>query len=145
MDTHEVRNGEREVITSFATQAEAMEAVQLLADRKVDAECVTITRDALSVARPPTPARRVPLALVGALFGAALGAIFGIALGTSWPMFAGLLLGAVGGATMRPPSVPSDAGRAPTRIEIERHDVVTHRDHAAEARRVLDQGGFRVR
>ncbi len=139
------RNGEREVITSFATQAEALEAIQLLADRKVDAECVTVTRDATSVAERADASRRIPLAMVGALFGAALGAIFGIALGTSWPMFVGLGLGAIVGAVIRPPATSGDAERAPTRIAIERHDIVTHRDHAAKARQVLDDGGFRVK
>lgn len=146
METHGLGSGEREVVTSFATQGEALEAIQMLADQKVDAECVTITRDAPSAPAEPEPTHRLTLALVGGLFGAALGAVLGVVLGTSWPMFAGLALGAIVGAWSRMASGTATAAaeRAPSRIEVERHDVVTHRERAPEARRVLGDSGFRI-
>ena len=138
-------NAEREVVTSFATQAEALEVVQLLADRKVDAECVTITRDAESVAETAARRDRLPFALTGAVLGGLLGAAVGLALGVVWPTFAGLALGALVGAAIGGSSTRTDTARTPSRIEIERHDVVTLRDQAPRARAVLEEHGYRVK
>jgi hypothetical protein len=133
---------EREVVASFSTQAEAHEAVQCLADAKLDAEHVTVIRDATSMAAKPERASRIPLAMVGMIVGGLLGAVLGIALGISWLLFGGVALGAILGAALPP---PSETVRTPIQIEIERHDVVTQPEYALEARRVLDIGGFRVK
>lgn len=144
METRRFQNGEREVVTSCATRIEAMEAVQLLADRKVDASCVTVTRHATSVAEV-APARRLQRALFGALLWGALGTLVAIALGNVWPVFVGLAFGAAVGVAIRRTSSVRYVGGTPTRIQIERHDVVTHLDQAAEARSLLEEAGFRAK
>jgi hypothetical protein len=106
-----------------------------------------VVRDALSMAGkgPRRRPRRYGIwsgALLGGLVGAVLGTIFGLALLT----LPGVVLGALIGAMIGPAAKLQDvADPAPSPIHPERHDVVVHRDHAAEARRVLGESGFRVK
>jgi hypothetical protein len=144
METRRFQN-EREVVTSCATRIEAMEAVQLLADRKVDANCVTVTRHTVSVGDELAAARRLQRALLGALLGAALGTAAAIALGSAWPVWVAVALGAAAGAATRRSSPVRHTGATPRRIQIERHDVVTDPDQATEARDILEEAGFRAK
>lgn len=136
---------ERRIVASYATAAEADEAVQLLADRKIDAECVTVTRAEMVA---PGPAEhggdRLQRMLVGAVIGGLLGSVIGMSVGLSLLTLPGLALGAFIGAWIAPAAHLGDgAQRTPTLVETERHDVVTSRDRAEEARRLLREARLR--
>jgi uncharacterized protein YcfJ len=135
---------ERRIVASYATAAEAEEAVQILLDRKIDADCVTVTRaEVVAPTREQQAPDRLQRILVGAVIGGLLGSAIGLALGMNLLTLPGLALGAFIGAWIAPVMHLSErATGMPTLIETERHDVVTSRDRAQEARRMLREARF---
>ena len=147
MDSLRSRNGERGVVASFATHAEAQEAAQFLADRKVDADCITITREVSSmVGHGARGTGRSYRMVVGAVLGGLLGAVLGMSLGIALLTLPGFALGGLLGALLGPTIQDRRAGdRTPVQMETERHDVVVQRERTEEARRLLAERGFRVK
>jgi uncharacterized protein YcfJ len=139
MDARQARDFERRVVASYASEIEAHEAVELLIDRKIDAECVTVTHGRVE---PQRGSDRIPRLLVGAVIGGLLGSVLGLTLGLGLLLLPGLALGAFVGAWTVPRNHLADL---PLQIAIQRHDVLTHRDDVHEAERMLREGRFRQR
>ncbi len=143
--TRRFHERERRIVASYASQAEAEEALQLLLDRKIDAECVTVIREEIvAPSRTDRSSDRLQRVLVGAVIGGLLGSVIGVSIGLSLLTLPGVALGAFVGAWLARALHLANAGPSmPALVETERHDVVTARERAQEARRLLREERLR--